>query len=300
MVDSKKCGFVSIVGNTNVGKSTLINCIVGSKVSIVSPKIQTTRRRILGISNNNECQLVLIDTPGLFSAKHPLEKAMIKSAKRAMKDGDVIVVVIDALKYDFQNTEALIGKIHEDLPVVLVINKVDQIDKPKLLDIALKFQGIEKIRHIFMISALKKQGVDDLINCLCTYLPEQPWLFDSDQISNLPSRLWSAEITREQLYHQLQHELPYETYVDTEMWEDFENGSVKIQQVVYVARDSQKAIILGKKGQRIKSISEKSRKEIQYHLGQTVHLFLHVKVAENWMEKLAELRSIGHLDDDSL
>ncbi len=287
-----KCGFIAILGEPNAGKSTLINFMVGSKVSIVSPKVQTTRQRILGIALYEEAQLILVDTPGIFQPKKRLERAMVDVAWSASSEADLVVVVVDVQDKNLNRSMSILDQL-KDRPVILVLNKIDQIKKEKLLETAQSFQKYSNISDVFMISALTGSGVDGLVKKLKNQLPESPWLFPEDQITDLPQRLWASEITREQLYHQLHHELPYETMVETEAWEEFDNGSVKISQVIYVNRESQKSIVLGKGGRQIKSISTTARQEMMEQLERPVHLFLHVKVVENWLEKPALYRLMG-------
>ena len=293
-----KCGFIAILGEPNAGKSTLVNYIVGSKVSIVSPKVQTTRRRILGLTIQDNTQLILVDTPGIFQPKRTLEKTMVKTAYDARQGADAIILLVDAKQKTFTGSFSILEKLGEHQPVVLVFNKIDLIDPSHLLSLIELFRSYPQITDIFMLSALTGDGVSDLLRLLIDKMPAGPWLYPEDQITDIPLRLWAAEITREQLVLQLQHELPYETYVETETWENFENGSIKIQQAIVVARAAQKGIILGKRGQRIKEISRKARLEMQHHLDQPVHLFLFVKVTEGWMERPHLLREAGITDQE--
>ncbi|HXF90653.1 MAG TPA: GTPase Era [Candidatus Nitrosotenuis sp.] len=287
-----KCGFIAVLGAPNAGKSTLINYLVGSKVSIVSPKVQTTRQRVLGIALYEETQLIFVDTPGIFQPKRRLERAMVDAAWSASSESDLVVVVVDVNDHRLSQSHDLLAKL-KDRPVILVLNKVDQIKKEHLLKVADTFKSYSQISDVFMISALTGSGVDRLIEKLVSQVSEGPWLYPEDQLTDLPQRLWAAEITREQLYLQLHHELPYETMVETEVWEEFDNGSVKISQVIYVNRDSQKSILLGKRGHQIKSLSMTARQELMHQLGRTVHLYLYVKVVENWLEKPALYRLMG-------
>ncbi|MBX3458154.1 MAG: GTPase Era [Candidatus Paracaedibacteraceae bacterium] len=288
----KKFGFIAVVGEPNAGKSTLINQLVGQKVSIVSPKVQTTRQRILGIAISGEAQLVLIDTPGIFAPKKRLDRAMVASAWEAGKDADQIILIVDASqKNQARSLEILKGL--DGRKVIIALNKVDAVDKAKLLKIAQQYSAFDIVSEIFMISALTGDGVADLMGYLVSQAPEGIWMFPEDDITDMPQRLWAAEITREQLYHQLHQELPYETFIETEAWEEFDNGDVKINQVIYVNRDSQKSIILGKRGSKIKEISQAARTELASLLGRKVHLYLYVKVAEDWSEKAAFYRNAG-------
>jgi len=289
------CGFIAVLGEPNAGKSTFVNACVGSKVSIVSPKVQTTRRRVLGISVRDEAQIIFIDTPGIFQAKRSLEKTMVRNAMEAAKGNDKILLLVDCKQKSFEGSFKILKKL-ENQKVVLVLNKIDLIEKTRLFEIAQQFQQFKQISNTFMISAKNGSGVQDLLKWIADAMPKGPWHYPEDQITDISLKLWAAEITREQLILQLQHELPYETYVETEVWENFDNGSVKIQQVIVVAREAQKGIMLGKRGERIKNIREKAAKQIGYHLGQKVHLFLFVKITEDWMSKSYLLREAGVID----
>lgn len=286
-----KCGFVAVLGQPNAGKSTLINQLVGHKVSIVSHKVQTTRQRILGITVHNEAQIILIDTPGIFQAKARLEKAMVNAAWSAGNDADLIVVLHDATKR-FEATEKILVELKEK-KATLVLNKVDLIQKERLLEIIAHFTKFANVTDILMVSALTGDGVSELLNYISAKLPSGPWHYPEDQITDLPQRMWAAEITREQLYHQLHQELPYDTYVETESWERQKNGDIKISQVIFVARENQRSIILGKGGQQIKKIGNAARQQMAYYLSKKVHLFLFVKVAENWSDKPGAYRLMG-------
>lgn len=288
----KKFGFIAVVGEPNAGKSTLINQLVGQKVSIVSSKVQTTRQRILGIAISGEAQLVLIDTPGIFAPKKRLDRAMVASAWDAGKDADQIVLIVDASQKSQARSLEILKRL-EHRKVIMALNKVDAVDKAKLLKMAQQYNAHENVSEIFMISALTGDGVPDLMTHLVKETPEGIWMFPEDEITDMPQRLWAAEITREQLYHQLYQELPYETFIETELWEEFDNGDVKINQVIYVNRDGQKSIILGKRGVKIKEISQAARTELATLLGRKVHLYLYVKVAENWSEKSSFYRNMG-------
>lgn len=290
--DTMRCGFIAVLGQPNAGKSTLINRLVGQKVSIVSPKVQTTRQRILGILTVEQTQLVLVDTPGIFDPRHRLDRAMVAAAWSAGKDADVAVVIHDVTVRRPTATLKILESLR-DRDVVLVLNKIDQIAKDKLLTVTAQFAACDNVTDTFMISALSGDGVDDLKRYLAAKSPLGPWMFPDDQLSDMPQRLWAAEITREQLYLQLHEELPYATYVETENWEEFDNGSVKIQQVIYVARDTQKSIILGKRGHQIKAISTAARTQLTELLERPVHLFLHVKVSEGWLDRPAAYRLMG-------
>lgn len=288
-----KCGFIAVIGSPNVGKSTLINALVGSKVTIVSRKVQTTRNRILGIALIEETQLILVDTPGIFEdPKRRLEKAMVKSAWDSLGDADGIMVLVDVSHKSFMDTDRILSHLQKyQKKVVVVLNKIDLIQRDELLNIAQHFSS-PKIDDVFMISALKKDGIQDIKNYWTKNLPEGPWLFPKDQLSDLPERLLAAEITREELFHRLHEELPYSLWVETDSWEEFKNGSVKIVQSIYVQRESQQSIVLGKGGGQIKTIGEAARKQLTYILERPVHLFLHVKV-KGWMDNPRLYASIG-------
>lgn len=276
-------GFVAVLGAPNAGKSTLVNQMVGTKVSIVSSKVQTTRTRVLGIALQDRAQIILVDTPGVFAPRRRLDRAMVESAWGGANDADMVMVLIDAKRGLDDNSRSIIDKlINENRKAILVLNKVDLVAKDQLLALSAELFATEAFTDSFMVSALTGDGVSDLAAFLGENLPEGPWMFPEDQVSDMPEYLLSAEITREQLYHQLQQELPYSATVETESWEDFEDGSVKISQIIYIERDSQKGIVLGKKGARIKSIREKAQDELTEILGCPVHLFLFIKVKDNW------------------
>lgn len=280
----RRCGYVAVAGAPNAGKSTLINTIVGTKVSIVSPKVQTTRTRVLGIHVHGDSQVIFVDTPGLFKPdkKKNLERAMVGAALDAVSGADVIVLVVDACAQSDHG--AILDRLKEyKAPCVLVLNKVDKIRPESLLDLSKKLNAAFDFAATFMVSALKGGGVGDLASYLAENLPDGPFLFPEDQVTDMPLRLLAAEITREKLFYRLHKELPYMLTVETEKWEEFKDGSVKIDQVIYVARDNHKGIVLGKGGQLIKEVGEKARLELEEILDTRVHLKLFVKVQENWM-----------------
>jgi GTP-binding protein Era len=295
----KRCGFVTIIGAPNVGKSTLTNSLVGSKISIVSPKIQTTRRRVLGIVMREEAQIILVDTPGIFEPKKRLDRAMVSAAWTAAAQTDLLMVMTDTNSFHIEDTLKIIDhcSTQTEKPLFLVINKIDLVPRPQLLVLIDQLSSSGKIEKTFLISALKGDGVLDLIKALAFRMPEGPWLFPEDQLTDLPLRLLAAEITREKIFYSLHQEIPYEMTVETESWEEFQNGSVKISQVIHVQKKGQKAILLGKEGRQIKSIREKSALELQNMLGRQVHLFLYVKVSENWSEDSRYYKELG-LDYD--
>jgi GTP-binding protein Era len=277
------CGFFALIGAPNVGKSTLVNRLVGAKVSIVSPKVQTTRTRVLGIAIKDQTQVIFIDTPGIFAPKRRLDRAMVASAWGGASDADGVLLLVDAERRINADTQIILdGLKKQKRQVMLGINKVDLVKKPVLLDLAAKLSDTGIFTEIFMISAETGDGVEDLMDYLAASVGESPWMFPEDQISDMPSRLLAAEITREKVFLQLHQELPYAVTVETEGWEQRIDGSARVDQIIYVERPGQKAIVLGKKGSRIKKIGEAARKELEDLLGHRVHLFLFVKVREKW------------------
>ena len=294
-----KAGFIAVVGAPNVGKSTLVNRLVGTKVTIVSPKVQTTRIRVLGICMAGRTQLVFIDTPGIFRPRRRLDRAMVSAAWEGIAAADLTLLLVDAARGLDADTRRILERRHEnDAPLILAINKVDLVRKPALLSLADSLSREGNFERSFMISAKSGSGVSDLLDYFAQAMPEGPWHFPEDQVSDMPLRLLAAEITREQLYLQLHRELPYAAAVETEAWEEGKDGSVTIRQVVYIERSSQKAIVLGKGGRRIKTLGEKARKELEVLLDRRVHLFLFVKVRENWSEDPERYRDLG-LDFDA-
>jgi GTP-binding protein Era len=284
MTNNTTCaGFIAVVGAPNVGKSSLINRLVGTKVSIVSPKVQTTRTRVLGICMAGAAQVIFIDTPGIFQPRRRLDRAMVAAAWGGAGDADHVLLLVDAARGIDDNTRDIIDKLRgSGRRAVLAINKVDIVKKPDLLALTATLQDPDLFTKTFMISATSGDGVNDLLAYLAGLLPAGPWLFPEDQVSDMPERLLAAEITREKLYLELHQELPYATTVETESWEYKPDGSVRISQVVYVERDTQKAIVLGKGGRQIKRIGVKARQELQEILDTNVHLFVFVKVREKW------------------
>ncbi len=280
-----RCGFVALLGAPNVGKSTLLNALVGAKVAIVSPKPQTTRSRIVGIVMEGQTQIVLVDIPGIFQPRRRLDRAMVASAWQGAKDADMVALVVDVERPDDGETLAIMEKLKADgRPALLVLNKVDAIAREKLLPIAQRFNEHGNFTDTFMVSALTGSGIADLRTALAAKLPAGPHLFPADQLTDLPQRLLAAEITREQIYLQLHEEVPYSTAVETENWQERDDGSVRIDQAIFVQREGQKAIVLGKGGTRIKALGQSARRELEEMLGRRVHLFLFVKVRENWIE----------------
>lgn len=289
-----RCGFVSVIGLPNAGKSTLINALVGTKISIVSAKVQTTRTRVLGIIPYEQTQIILIDTPGIFNAQKIMERAMVGAAYEALDESEIVMHIVDASKKNIVRHNAqLIEKFPNNKPVILVLNKTDLVSKPDLLQMTLAMNDAFDYAATFMISALKGQGLKDILKPLSAMLPEGPWLFGEDEITDMPMRMMAAEITREKIFNQLHQELPQSTMVHTESWEVFDNGSVKIDQVVVVQRESQKAIVLGKGGLRIKQIGQEAREELEKLFEMRIHLKIHVKVQENWADRPENLRLMG-------
>ena len=293
-----RCGYVAILGAPNVGKSTLTNALVGAKVSIVTPKVQTTRMRVIGIALARATQLVLVDTPGIFAPRRRLDRAMIAAAWKGARDADVTCLLLDAAKgYDEDSRRIAAGLKESGRRAVLVINKIDRVDRPSLLALAAEVNAAGGFTDTFMISALTGDGVADLRGFLAARVPPGPWLYPEDQLSDLPLRLLAAELVREQVFLQLHQELPYASAVEVESWEEFEDGSAKVSAVIYVQREGHRPIALGKGGARIKAIGMAARKEIELLLGRRVHLLLRVKVQEDWPDKPALYRAMG-LDFD--
>ncbi|SCA55096.1 membrane-associated, 16S rRNA-binding GTPase [Candidatus Terasakiella magnetica] len=284
-ISKQRAGFVAFVGAPNAGKSTAINHMVGTKVSIVSPKVQTTRTRVLGIMMKEETQIIFVDTPGIFAPKRRLDRAMVAAAWGGAADADHIVVLVDAKRGICNETQTIINTLKEQKrKAILILNKIDLVDKGTLLTLTEKLNGEEIFTDTFMVSALKGDGLDYFVDFIAQKLPQGPWLFPEDQVSDMPERLLAAEITREQLYLKLRQELPYSTTVETETWEEKKDGSIKIEQIIYVARDGQKKIILGKGGQQIKAIGANARKQLEEIMECRVHLFLFVKVRDKWSD----------------
>jgi GTP-binding protein Era len=296
---------VAIVGAPNAGKSTLVNAMVGSKVSIVSPKVQTTRMRVIGIAMADlaatekegaaRAQVVLVDTPGIFRvSKRRLERAMVAAAWQGADDADVVALVVDAERGVGQETRAIIERLKESkAPRYLVLNKIDLVAREALLGLTAELNAMLPFESIFMVSALKNDGVTDILKTVAARLPVSPFLYPEDQAADLPLRLLASEVTREQVFLQLHQELPYEAAVETEKWEERKDGGVRIEQIIYVQRDGQRAIVLGKGGAKIKQIGARARHELSQMLERPVHLFLHVKVSERWAEDPSHYRQIG-------
>ncbi len=292
--DQTRSGFVALIGAPNAGKSTLLNQLVGAKVSIVTHKVQTTRAIIRGIATHERTQIVFIDTPGIFNPRRRLDRAMVTTAWGGAKDADIIAFLIDAERGIKGDAEAILERLSEVAqPKLLILNKIDRVKRETLLELAAIANGKVDFERTFMISALNGSGCEDLLAYLGERLPEGPWYYPDDQISDLPMRQLAAEITREKLFLRLHQELPYAIHVETEKWEERKDGSVRIDQVIYVERDSQKKIVLGHKGATIRAIGQAAREEIAGILEQKVHLFLFVKVREGWGNDPERYREMG-------
>ncbi len=289
-----RCGFVALIGAPNVGKSTLVNALVGSKVTIVSRKVQTTRALIRGIVIEDNAQIVLVDTPGIFTPKRRLDRAMVSTAWSGAHDADMVCVLLDARAGLDEEAEAIFAKLEAvKHPKFLVINKIDLVAREKLLALAQKANERIAFKQTFMIAAISGDGVDDLRRALAEAMPEGPYHYPEDQMSDAPLRHLAAEITREKIYRNLHQELPYQSTVETDSWKELKDKSVRIEQTIFVERDSQRKIVLGKSGATIKAIGADSRKEIADILGQKVHLFLFVKVRDNWGDDPERYREMG-------
>jgi len=288
------CGFVALIGAPNAGKSTLLNALVGSKVSIISHKVQTTRALIRGIAVEGRSQLIFIDTPGIFSPRRRLDRAMVTTAWSGAHEADFVGVLIDARKGLDEEAEGILQRLEEvKAPKLLVLNKIDLVAKEALLTLAKAANEMAKFEATFMISALTGDGVADLKDWLAQHVPPGPWLYPPDQMSDAPIRQLAAEITREKLFERLHQELPYHSTVETEAWKELRGGDIRIEQTIYVERESQRKIVLGKGGQTIKAIGEAARKDIAGIVEAKVHLFLFVKVREGWGEDPERYRAMG-------
>ena len=289
-----RAGFVAVVGAPNAGKSTLVNALVGQQVASVSAKAQTTRSRLMGIAVAGEAQILLVDTPGIFEPKRRLDRAMLAAAWSGADDADLILLVVDsAAGVNREVEQAIAGLDKRRHPLFIALNKVDLVKKPQLLGLAAQLTERLDPQQLFMISAAQGDGVPDLKAALAQAVPESPWLYPEDEVSDATDRMIAAELTREQIYEQLYQELPYAAAVETESWEDRADGSTAIRQQILVERDSQKAIVIGKGGKRLKDIGQKAREAIAEHLGRKVHLFLHVKVNPKWGEDRSLYQDMG-------
>ena len=296
MTEGTKAGFVALIGEPNAGKSTLLNRMVGAKVSIVTHKVQTTRARIRGVCMEGNAQIVFVDTPGIFRPRRRLDRAMVTAAWGGAADADIVVLLIEAHRGLTEGAQAIIEalKAREGAqPVALAINKIDKVKAEKLLELSKQLNEAYPFVRTFMISAERGYGVDDLREWLASELPEGPWFYPEDQIADLPMRQIAAEITREKLTLRLHEELPYQLTVETEKWEEREDGSARIDQVIYVTRDGHKGIVLGKGGETIKAISKAAREEMTEFLGRPVHLFLQVKLRPGWLDEAERYTEMG-------
>ena len=297
--NGRRCGYVSLVGAPNAGKSTLMNRLMGTKVSIVTPKVQTTRSRIVGVVVHGETQIVFVDTPGIFAPRRRLERAMVTAAWGGAADADVVAVLVDAERGICRDTRGIVdglkraGRQQHGRTAVLVLNKIDRVRHEALLGLAAALDADGIFSDTFMVSALNGDGVGDLMPALAGKLPAGPWLFPADHLTNMNERLFAAEITREQLFLKLHQELPYALTVETEEWQEKDDGSVRIGQVIYVERTSQRAIVLGKGGRQIKAVGAEARAELEALLERRVHLFLFVKVRDKWRDDPARYREMG-------
>ena len=296
-----RCGFTAIIGAPNAGKSTLVNALVGSKVAIVTPKVQTTRMPVRGVAIKDDVQVVFVDTPGIFKPKRRLDRAMVSSAWSHAGDADALVLLADAQELTTNSRGRGADDTHEIVKALkkeqrkaaLALNKIDGMKRTDLLPLVQALTSENTFEDVFLISALKGDGVADLFQWVADRMPEGPWLYPEDQAADIPQRLLAAEITREKIYLRLHDELPYASAVETEKWEERKDGSARIDQTIYVQRDGQKAIVLGKGGATIKTIGELARKELEEIFDRRIHLFLHVKVAEDWAEKSAHYKELG-------
>ncbi|TAE83028.1 MAG: GTPase Era [Alphaproteobacteria bacterium] len=289
-----RCGFVAVVGAPNAGKSTLVNALVKARVAIVTPKVQTTRSRILGIVTEAETQLILIDTPGIFQAKARFEQAMVNSALGSTKESDKVMVVIDAYRGMCDDSKHVLDSVRDaGAPCLLVLNKIDKVAKERLLELAGHICAHYPVERCFMIAARTRDGVDDVRQYLAQNLPEGPWHYPEDMMTDVPLRQWAAEVTRESLFYRLQQELPYSIAVETEQWNERKDGSVEIRQVIYVQNDNQKKIVVGHKGEMLKEVGQAARTRMIRFMERKVHLFLFVKVTEGWKEQKSFYSSIG-------
>lgn len=295
-IQNQRCGFAAIIGAPNAGKSTLINEMVGEKVSIVSSKVQTTRTRVLGIVVREDTQVIFVDTPGLFKAGNDrMEKAIVAAAWEGIADTDLVLFVVDSVKGFSRPVRTIIDRLKSvaGKRYILVLNKVDDIARPKLLELSMQMNEAMDFMATFMVSAREGDGVEDLVNYVAKQMPEGPFHYPEDQMSDMPMRLLAAEITREKLFRSLHEEIPYDLTVETESWEEFDDGSVKIDQIVLIAREGQKKIVLGKGGDMIRKVGTQSRVEIEEIMGRRVHLKLFVKVREDWQDKAEHYKLWG-------
>jgi GTP-binding protein Era len=292
--EAMRCGFVALIGAPNAGKSTLINQLVGAKVSIVSRKVQTTRALVRGIAIKDTAQIIFVDTPGIFTPKRRLERAMVTSAWGGAGDADAVALVLDSRKGVDEEAEAIIeGLKNVKQDAFLILNKVDLVERSSLLKLAEEVNARFPFKETFMVSALSGSGVPKVLERFAALMPMGHWLYPEDQVSDAPLRMLASEITREKLFERLHDELPYRSTVETDQWQERKDGSVRIEQTIFVERETQRMIVLGKGGQQIRTIGELARKEIGLEIEKKVHLFLHVKVRENWSDDPARYREMG-------
>ncbi|MEC7259145.1 MAG: GTPase Era [Pseudomonadota bacterium] len=294
--EGSRCGFVALIGEPNAGKSTLLNRMVGAKVSIVTHKVQTTRARIRGVAMEGDAQIVFVDTPGLFQPRRRLDRAMVAAAWGGAGDADVIVLMVEAHRGITDGVTRILetlAEVGQGRTVALAINKIDRVPSEALLGLTKDLNEAYDFAETFLISAERGHGTDDLRKWLATQLPEGPWLYPEDQIADLPMRMIAAEMTREKLTLRLHQELPYQMTVETEAWEDRKDGSARIEQVIYVVRDGHKGIVLGHKGETVKAVGKAAREELEAFLGRKVHLFLQVRVRPNWLEESERYSQMG-------
>jgi GTP-binding protein Era len=296
MTETTRAGFIALIGEPNAGKSTLLNKMVGAKVSIVTHKVQTTRARIRGVAMEGQAQMVFVDTPGLFKPRRRLDRAMVAAAWSGAADADVVVLLVEAHRGVTEGVKAILEGLKDrggEARFALAINKIDKVKADTLLGLTRELNALYDFSETFMISAEKGHGVDTLRHWLASKMPESPWLYPEDQIADLPMRMIAAEITREKLTLRLHQELPYQMTVETENWEERKDGSAKIDQIIYVVRDGHKGIVLGNKGETIKAVGKASREELVEFLGRKVHLFLQVKVRPGWLEESERYSEMG-------
>ena len=289
-----RCGYVALIGAPNAGKSTLLNALVGSKIAIVTHKVQTTRTRILGVAIDGPNQMIFLDTPGIFQPKKRMERAMVAAAWEGAHDADIIVLLVDVTRGIDDDTRRIAESLREKgRKVILALNKVDGFKREKLLPLMKELNEIGDFSDTLLISALKGEGLDELKAKIAEYLPEGIWLYPEDQLTDITERMLAAEITREKFFLRLHEELPYSTTIETEQWKNLKDGSVRIEQVIYVERESQKKIVIGKGGQSLKEIGKLAREELEEILGRRVHLFIFVKVRKDWTEDKERYRNMG-------
>lgn len=292
--NQSRCGLVALIGAPNAGKSTLMNALVGSKISIVTHKVQTTRTRFVGIALHKESQMIFVDTPGIFAPKKRLERAMVSAAWAGASDADVIMLLVDAQRRIDENTRRIIEGLKESgQKVILLINKIDAIRRDSLLSLTEELNKAGDFSETLMISALKGDGLVDLKEIISARLPKGPWLYPEDQMTDITERMLAAEVTREKFFLRLHEELPYAATIETESWQEKKDGSVRIEQVIYVERETQKAIVIGKGGRSLKEIGKLAREELEEMLDRRVHLFIFVKVRKNWSDDKERYENMG-------